>query len=377
MSLPHLSAELPGTGGVLRSRDEDFVVDEIPAYAPSGEGDHVFVRIEKRGLTTPMAAEAIAGAVGARVRDVGWAGMKDRRAVTRQWLSLPPPVTPERVAQIAVDGVTILEVQRHNHKLRTGHLRGNHFVLRVRGLADPALAAERAAAVLTALAAAPGAPNWFGEQRFGREGDNAAVGKALITGGDLPRRIHPRDLGRNRRLYVSALQSELFNEWLRRRLADGLYRRVVAGDLLQKRASGGMFATEEPAVDQPRLLAGELVVTGPMFGHRLRAPVAGSEAAAREAEILAWAGVALTDFARVGALGEGTRRPLAIEITDGAVAVAAGVDDAIDVSFTLPSGAYATTVMREVMKTDEPTAATDPAGDATDAVADAPDPDPS
>jgi tRNA pseudouridine13 synthase len=121
------------------------------------------------------------------------------------------------------------------------------------------------------------------------------------------------------------------------------------------------------------------VVTGPMFGHRLRAPVAGSEAAAREAEILAWAGVALTDFARVGALGEGTRRPLAIEISDGAVAIAAGPgsDDAIDVSFTLPSGAYATTVMREVMKTDEPAAATDPAGDATDAVADAPDSDPS
>jgi tRNA pseudouridine13 synthase len=377
MSLPHLSAELPGTGGVLRSRDEDFVVDEVPAYPASGEGDHVFVRIEKRGLTTPMAAEAIADAVGVRVRDVGWAGMKDRRAVTRQWLSLPPPVTPERVATIAVDGVTILEVRRHNHKLRTGHLRGNRFVLRVRGIADAALAAERASAVLAALAAAPGAPNWFGEQRFGREGDNAAVGKALITGGDLPRRIHPRDLGRNRRLYVSALQSELFNEWLRRRLADGLYRRVITGDLLQKRASGGMFATEDPAVDQPRLLAGELVVTGPMFGHRLRAPVADSEAAGREAEILAWAGVAAADFARVGALGEGTRRPLAIEITDGAVAVAAGLDDAIDVSFTLPSGAYATTVMREVMKTDEPAAATDPAGDATDAVADAPDSDPS
>jgi tRNA pseudouridine13 synthase len=362
MSLPHLSAELPGTGGVLRSRDEDFVVDEIPAYAPSGEGDHVFIRIEKRGLTTPMAAEAVAAAVGARVRDVGWAGMKDRRAVTRQWLSLPPPVTPERVAAVAVDGVTILEIARHNHKLRTGHLRGNRFVLRVRGVGAPAIAAGRATAILAALAAAPGAPNWFGEQRFGREGDNAAVGKALITGGDLPRRIHPRDLGRNRRLYVSALQSELFNEWLRRRLADGLYRRVVTGDLLQKRASGGMFATEDPAVDQPRMLAGEIVVTGPMFGHRLRAPAEGTEAAGREAEILAGAGLTAADFARVGALGEGTRRPLAIEIMDGAVAIAADSDDAIDVSFTLPSGAYATTVMREVMKTDadEPVAATEP-----------------
>jgi tRNA pseudouridine13 synthase len=350
MGLPHLTAALPGTGGALRARDEDFAVEEIPSYLPSGQGDHVFAWVEKRGLTTAMAAESLAGAVGVRVRDLGWAGMKDRRAVTRQWFSLPPPVTPEQVAAIQRDGLTVLEARRHPHKLRTGHLRGNRFVLRVSRVGDPTQAAARAEAILARLAEAPGAPNWFGEQRFGRDGDNAAIGRALITGVAPERRVHPRDLARNKRLYISALQSELFNRWLERRLGDELYRVVIAGDLLQKRFSGGMFPTEAPDVDQARMNEGEIVVTGPMFGHRMRGPAPGTAAADREAEILAEAGLAAADFARVGALGEGTRRPLAIAITD-AVARPAG-DDAIDVSFALPAGAYATAVMREVMKID-------------------------
>src|SRR6185369_15558744 len=157
--------------------------------------------------------------------------------------------------------------------------RANRFVLRIRGVAPDA--ADHARAVLAALAQPPGAPNWYGEQRFGRDGDNAARGKALVTG--------ERPLGRDRRmdrLMVSALQSQLFNDWLVARLADGLYRTVIAGDLLHKRG-GGMFACEDPATDAARLTAGELVVTGPMFGDRMRQPVDGSEAADREAPILA------------------------------------------------------------------------------------------
>jgi tRNA pseudouridine13 synthase len=372
MVLPHLTAALPGTGGVLRSSDEDFAVEEIPAYTPTGQGDHVFVWIEKRGIPTNIAAELIAGAVGARARDVGWAGMKDRRAVTRQWLSLPPPVTPEQALAIRLDGITVLEAHRHGHKLRTGHLKGNRFVLRVHGVGDSAVAAGRATAILEALSIAPGAPNWYGEQRFGRAGDNAAIGKSLVTGVAPERPVHARELARNRRLYISAFQSELFNEWLRRRILDGAYRSVIAGDLLQKRFTGGMFATTSPAEDQPRMDAGEIVVTGPMFGHRMRGPEAGTAAGEREAEILAWAGVAASDFSRVGALGEGTRRHLAIAITDPTV-TATG-DDVIDVSFSLPAGAYATVVMREVMKTDAATASPGEPADPADP-SDAADPD--
>ncbi len=340
--LPYLTATLPGTGGVLRTEPEDFLVDEIPAYAPTGEGEHVFVHVEKRGLTTAAVADALAAALGVSSRDLGWAGLKDRHAVTRQWLSLPPPVTPEAARAVAIDGVTVLAASRHGHKLRTGHLRGNRFTLRVRGAGPDA--APRAEAILAALATPPGAPAWYGEQRFGARGDNVAQGLAVLRG---ERRGGAPKL---KRLLISAVQSSLFNAWLRARLDDGLYARVVDGDWLEKRGSGGTFSTTEPAVDQARVEAGEVVVTGPMFGPRMRAPVAGSTAATREAAVLADAGIDVQLFAAAGKLAEGTRRALGVTVEDAAVRALA--DDALEVSFALPAGAYATAVMREVMKTD-------------------------
>jgi tRNA pseudouridine13 synthase len=350
VTLPYLTSELPGIGGVLRSADEDFVVDEEPAYLPSGAGDHVFVRIEKRGLTTPQAMRAIAGALGIADRDIGVAGMKDRRALTSQWLSLPPPVTPEAARALELTDVRVLEVARHPHKLRTGHVRANRFRLRVRGLpagAAPELA-DRARAILARLAAPPGAPNWYGEQRFGRDGDNAARGRELVAGA--------RRAGRDRRmdrLMVSALQSELFNAWLAARVTDGLYRRALAGDVLHKRG-GGLFVCTEREVVEARLLAGEVVATGPMFGDRMRQPAAGTPAGEREAAILDAAGLLRDGFARVRALAEGTRRDAAILLGEPSVAaLAAAADDGtLEVAFTLPGGAYATVVMREVMKAD-------------------------
>jgi tRNA pseudouridine13 synthase len=339
VDLPYLTSALPGTGGVLRTVPEDFIVDEIGAYSPSGAGDHVFVRIEKRGLTTAQAVQRIARALGVGERDIGVAGMKDRHAVTRQWLSLPPPVTPEQATALALDDVRVLEAARHGHKLRTGHVRANRFVLRVRGVAPKLEDAEaRAKAILDVLARPPGAPNFYGEQRFGREGDNAARGRELLAGGKPPR---DRKLAR---LLVSALQSELFNAWLTARMNDGLYARVLAGDVLHK-LGGGMFTCEDAATDEARLVAGELVVTGPMFGDTMRA--AAGDAAAREDAILAAAGLARDSFASVRAIAEGTRRDASIQVGEPSV-TAEG--ETLEVAFTLPGGAYATTVMREVMK---------------------------
>jgi tRNA pseudouridine13 synthase len=315
--LPYLTAGLPGIGGILRARPEDFVVEELPAYPAAGEGAHVFVWIEKRGITTDAAAAALARAAGVEPRDVGWAGMKDRHAVTRQWLSLPPPVTPERAAALAVAGVTVLAAVRHPHKLRTGHLRGNRFVLTVRD-ARPG-AADLARAVVAELSAR-GVPNFYGEQRFGAAGDNAARGAELLRGGG--GRVPPK----LRRLLISALQSSLFNSWLRARVDDGLFGEVIEGDLTDRRG----------------------VVTGPMFGPEMRAPAPGTLAAAREATVLEAAGLTVEDFARAGKLAEGTRRPLAIELGD--VSVTEIDATTVTIGFTLPAGAYATVVMREVMK---------------------------
>ncbi|GAB4534398.1 MAG: tRNA pseudouridine(13) synthase TruD [Haliangiales bacterium] len=368
--LPYLTADLPGTGGILRTQDADFRVEEIPAYEPSGAGEHVFVLIEKRGLTTPAAAERLARAVDVSTRDVGWAGMKDRHAITRQWLSLPPPVSAAAVRALEGLGadtsgeppggdsnadaeLRVLDVANHPHKLRTGHLSGNRFVITVRQTeVDAEVAAERARAILAALADGPGSPNWFGPQRFGRDGQNPALGRQLIADpaatGD--RRRGPR--GRQKRLFISALQSALFNEHLRRRLDDGLFAQVIAGDVLQKTQSGGIFGSDEPDVDQVRMDAGEVVPTGPMFGHKMRRPAEGSPAHEREQAILRDAELELSQFARVGKLGVGTRRPLAVNI--GATAVTAVGEHAIELSFSLPAGSYATALLREVVKGSTP-----------------------
>jgi tRNA pseudouridine13 synthase len=346
--LPYLTAALPGIGGRIREVAEDFRVDEIPAYGPAGEGSHVLATIEKRGLTTFDAVARLAAALGVDPAGVGTAGLKDKHAVTRQQVSLPPPCTPEQALAVDLPDLKVLAAARHPHKLRTGHLRGNRFVIRVREVEGPAdAAAARAAAILAALAAAPGSPNWYGEQRFGAAGDNAAIGRALITGGPLPagaRKPH----GRQKRLLISAFQSELFNDWLQRRIADGLYGRVLAGDVLQKRGSGGIFVCADPDTDGARLAAGELVVTGPMFGHAMRGPAPGSEAEAREAAVLAAAGVAVTDFARAGKLAEGTRRAAAVDL--GVVAATPAGPREVELCFDLPAGSYATAVLREILE---------------------------
>lgn len=359
MPLPFLTVDQPGIGGALRETPadcEDFAVEELPAYAPSGSGEHVFALVEKRDLTTPFAAAQLARALGVNPRDIGHAGMKDRRAVTRQWMSFPPPLSPAQVlaagGEGAIAGLRVLTAIPHPHKLRTGHLRGNRFSLVVRRTRPGA--AEAARAILGALAAAPGAPNWYGEQRFGRQGDNAAAGLALVR----KQRRFDRDPRKNR-LLLSALQSQLFNDWLERRLRDGLYRQVLEGDVLRK-VAGGAFTCTEPAVDQARLCAGELVATGPMFGVEMRGPPPGSPAAAREAAVLADAGLALAELAPLRKLAPGARRDASIAIADWSVEE---LDEgSLRIAFTLPAGAYATAVMRELQKLPEP--ADDAAADA-------------
>lgn len=175
---PFAAEPLAGTGGRIGPEPEDFRVTEVPAYAPEGQGDHCFVRLRKRGLTSPEAASRLAQALGRRVGDVGVAGLKDRHAVTEQWMSVPG-VTPEEVMRVEVPGVEVLEAASHPHKLRTGHLRGNAFSLRLVGVGPEG--ADLAAAVLDHLAAA-GMHHLFGPQRFGRGGENAARGLALLRG---------------------------------------------------------------------------------------------------------------------------------------------------------------------------------------------------
>ncbi|HSM91622.1 MAG TPA: tRNA pseudouridine(13) synthase TruD [Anaeromyxobacteraceae bacterium] len=336
--LPYVTGDLPGSGGTLKASPEDFRVDELPAYLPSGQGPHLYLRVEKRGRTTRDVLRELAGRLGVAERDAGYAGLKDREAVTTQWLSFPVLRDPDP-ASLAGAGLRVLEVSRHANKLRTGHVRGNRFALAVRG-GDVGRARACAAAL-----AERGVPNFFGAQRFGADGRNAEVGRALLRGERTPEAARAARDRFLRRLSISAWQSALFNRWLAERLADGLFAAALAGDVLKKLDTGGTFVCVDPAADGPRIARFELSPAGPMFGHRMR-PTATGEARAREERILAAEGMTPEDLLRGRDEAEGTYRAARIPVAIDLAPDAAGYRAA----FELPRGSYATVVMRELTK---------------------------
>jgi len=340
--LPLLTADLPGTGGTIKVSPEDFVVDELPAYLPNNCGQHLYLWIEKRQLTTQEAVKLIALAAGLSERDIGYAGQKDRQALTRQWVSL---ATPNDAVVIDDPRLRVLASARHGNKLRLGHSKGNRFTLVVRGT-DPG-AASRARAIIARLAET-GLANFFGPQRFGKQRDNALLGAALLGVGEHARARHAAHDRHLRRLAISALQSEIFNRCLAARIADGLWEQVIEGDVLQRR-NGGLFTTTDVEVDRERLVRHELDITGPLPGPRER-PEAHGLARAREDAVLAAAGVPREAFANGRGEAEGARRCYRVPLVD--VTLRELGDNALELSFPLPPGAYATRVIAELTKTD-------------------------
>jgi len=184
--LPYLTADLPGVGGRIKVEDADFRVVEIPLYTPCGHGEHTYLRVEKMGIPTFEAVRRVARALGVDPRSIGYAGLKDAHAISEQTLSVHN-VPPSRVEQLDVPGVRVLAVDRHTNKLRLGHLRGNRFVIRIRDTArigDTAPDALAAARAILDVLARYGAPNYFGEQRFGLRGDTHLLGRALVRQDD-------------------------------------------------------------------------------------------------------------------------------------------------------------------------------------------------
>ncbi len=338
MSLPYVTAGVEPVVARFRDLPEDFEVDEIPAYAPSGNGDHVFAHIQKRLLTTRDAVRGLCDALGLDVRNAGWAGLKDRYAVTRQWISLSG-TTPEAVLRCEVEGVDVLEAARHPQKLRTGHLRGNRFRIRLREIDLKGI--DRLRGVLSAIER-QGLPNYYGEQRFGREGDNAIRALRWVRGETRA----PRD-GFQRKLQMSALQAELFNRCVTERVQTSTLGKVFAGDLMKKHASGGLFIASDPTLEQPRADDWEISPTGPIFGAKMPWPEL--DARAREESLLQAANVSLEDFARWRRVAPGTRRWVRVPLREACLSVC---DHTVTLEFTLPPGSYATILVREILKRD-------------------------
>ncbi|RYZ06820.1 MAG: tRNA pseudouridine(13) synthase TruD [Myxococcales bacterium] len=324
--------DLPPTSGRVGPEPEDFRVDEVPAYAASGKGEHQYVLVKKRLLTTPELAKRLARAAGVQERDVGYAGMKDKYAVTTQWLSVSSKTTLSKELALG-PGVEILEVTRHENKLRTGHLLGNRFTITLSGVHEDAW--ERATAICSRLRE-DGLPNYFGAQRFGHGGRNLGDALAWLARGGR---------GRSRfeqKLFPSVLQSELFNRYLTARLALGA-RQLIAGEVVRLEGAGAMFRVEDVATEQPRLEKRDLHLTGPMIGPKLRP--AAADALALEQRLTAELGLTEAMLGVLGREAPGVRRDLFAPLGDLAIERDA---KGLVLAFTLPAGGYATEVLRQL-----------------------------
>lgn len=323
----------------LRSVPEDFFVDENLGFAPSGQGEHLFLRIRKRGRTTDQVAGFLAKALGVPRRAVSYAGMKDKWAVTQQWFSVHLP-GQEIVVPLGEfgPGIEVLEAIRHDKKLRRGTLRGNRFRLRLRAIDAPAATISARLARISRY----GVPNYFGEQRFGRRGDNVEQARALLAGRQRPRN---RSL---RGILLSAARSHLFNQVLARRVQEGLWDQALEGDLLMLDGRKSLFPA--PVIDaalRQRLAVQDIHPTGPLSGRD--GPVAMAAAAELEQQVLAAEAELVAGLASAGL--EGARRALRLRVANLSWRFPAPGE--LELGFELPAGAYATSVVREIFTAEE------------------------
>ncbi len=262
----------------LKSRPEDFIVEEVINYPLSGEGEHLWCWVEKRCQNTDWVAGMLAKWANTSKRNVGYAGQKDRNAVTRQWFSihLPGKPDPEKMS-LEIEGVQILQMRRHNRKLQRGGLAGNRFELRLRNLrlsqseeVDASNLTEATEQRLSILKE-QGFPNYYGTQRFGWNGNNLVEAEKLLQAAPQKNSRGRRSKQGNRNqqsLYLSALRSWMFNELLSLRVEQTSWNRLIPGDVLQLNGSGKWFCaeSEDQSELQQRVESGDLHPSGALFG---------------------------------------------------------------------------------------------------------------
>jgi tRNA pseudouridine13 synthase len=335
-----MSAELPHAFGdavlaaQIRTTPEDFFVEEIPAFAPTGEGEHLLLTVEKRGLNTAFVAKELARWAGIPEMGVSYAGLKDRHAVTRQWFSvhLPKKIAPD-FAALQVEGLKVLERTWHNRKLPRGALACNRFVLILRKVEGGREAIETRLGQI----AARGLPNWFGEQRFGHGGGNIGKALAMFDG----RRVR-RD---ERSILLSAARSELFNRVLAARVTSDTWDKPLDGEVWTLDGSRSVFGPE-PWSDElaQRLAAFDIHPSGPLWG-------AGELRSTGECARIELAAITDDTSLRLRAGLEAAelrqeRRALRLKVADLRWRWLDTV--VLELSFALPPGSYATALLHEL-----------------------------
>ena len=338
-SIPYLTEGIEGIGGIIKETPDDFIVDEIPAYQPDGEGEHLYIHLTKKGITTRDVQKVLAGIFHVSKQDVNFAGIKDKQAVASQYFSVwvrnnkPKDLAYELEKKLPVK---INSMAYHRKKIKQGHLLANTFNIKITRLEITPDQAIQQIQPIIEMIHRKGLPNYYGPQRFGIEGDNAQKGYEILTG---QRKEKNKWF---KKFLLSAYQSHLFNDYLSLRTRKGLYDKILMGDVAKKHETGGIFVVEEPESEQERLDNKEICYTGPMFGRKMK--LTQGESAELEEEVLKNNHITMEELS--AAKLNGTRRQ-GIIIPDIQVKKE---EDGIRLRFQLPKGAYATVVLREFMK---------------------------
>jgi tRNA pseudouridine13 synthase len=329
---PFITGDLPGIGGFLKAIPEHFLVEEVLPYAPCGQGEHLFIKLRRTGWNTTDVATALGDAFGLKGPDIGWGGRKDKNAVTTQTFSLRLPMDlPLATVEARLQSLSfeVIDLQRHGNKLKTGHVAANRFRIVISAVEPQA---ETRAEAIAASLKTSGVPNYYGEQRFGHQFGNLSRAATLIR--------RRKAYGKRDAFMVSVLQSALFNYWLIERFGRGQFRTLLHGDVVRKTDTGGLFIVDDLAEAFQRFEAGRIVYTGPIYGHKMMG--AASAAGDCEKDLLRRFGLAPEAFKPMRA--PGSRRAAIVYPHDLAFKP---VQHGLEFTFTLPAGAYATTVLRE------------------------------
>lgn len=329
--LPYLYGK-PDITALLRCQPNDFIVDEVLNFTPSGAGEHIVLHIEKTAQNTQFVAKQLAALTGLRARDISYAGLKDRHAITRQWFCFKWPIKQALPWQEwQLDGARILQVQRHFRKLRLGALKSNHFTIRLRQVSDIQQLLSRSQSLYQ------GVPNYYGEQRFGIDGGNLQLAQQLFSGNS----ISDRKL---RGLALSAARSFLFNQQIAARINAGLFTTLIPGDVLQLNGSGSVFPVSQPTDElKQRLVDYDVHLTAALPG------VADKQLISSDAELLEQQAVQPYPLLQQGLIDyrlKAERR--AIRLLPQGLTLTPDGDDVI-VQFSLAAGCFATSVLRELV----------------------------
>ncbi len=321
----------PTCSAAIRVCNEDFQVTEIPAFEPDGEGEHWYFNIRKNGENTDWVAKQLASFFDVSTKEIGYAGKKDRHAITQQWFSVClPGIMDISVENFNTESIKILEIRKHSRKLRLGALKGNRFSIVLKNVSDDKYFAQRLSLV------EKGVPNYFGEQRFGIAGGNLSRGIAML-------KEQFKEKNRSKRgLYISAVRSWFFNYVLSHRLSQNRWQQIMPGDVVMLEGTNSHFVADDLIQIHRRMLQGDLHLTGPMWGRGR---------SVTQSDALDWELGLLDPYREITQCLESIglkQERRSIRIIPGDLQAQCNAPGIWKISFDLPPGSFATSVLREL-----------------------------